>query len=167
MIGNKKDYSWLWTYLILCSVFLNIAVQTAVLVQVSKVQVLKEAELHNSNGWKAGKPEGAAFQLHLLSKRSRRQKRVKRYDRNAYRNWKPGDPEWTGAASRLCNSYGTFNLEATNWYNVSPKSPTLFFSWNRSTWLIFAPCGQMSKHPEKVLSNHCNRVTLSCIRCKL
>ena len=93
MIGNKKDYSWLWTYLILCSVFLNIAVQTAVLVQVSKVQLLKEAELHNSNGWEAGKPEEAAFQLHLLSKRSRRQKRVKRYDRNAYRNWKPGDPD--------------------------------------------------------------------------
>ena len=86
-VGNKKDYSWLWTFLILFSAFLNIAVQGAVVIPVSKVQLLKESEIKLHK--RSGKPEERTFQLHLLG----RQKRVKRYDRNAVRNWKPGDSD--------------------------------------------------------------------------
>ena len=89
IVGNKKDYSWLWTFLILFSAFLNIAVHTSVLIPESRVQLLKEAE----SGIQ-GKSEERTFQSPLLGNRSRRrQERVKRYDRNAYRNWKPGDPD--------------------------------------------------------------------------
>ena len=89
IVGNKKDYSWLWTFLILFSAFLNIAVQGAVLIPVSKVQLLKEAVSEIKLHKKSGKPEERTFRFHLLG----RQKRVKRYDRNAVRNWKPGDPD--------------------------------------------------------------------------
>ena len=95
MVGNKKDYSCLWAFLILFSAVLNIAVRAAVFVPVSKVQLLTEAEseikLAKRSVWD---PEERTLWLHLLRSRgSRRQERVKRYDRNAYRNWKPGDPD--------------------------------------------------------------------------
>ena len=89
MVGNKKDYSWLWPFLILFSAFLNIAVHSAVLIPESKVQLLKEAESEIQ-----GKSEERTFRSPGLWNRSRRrQKRVKRYDRNSYQNWKPGDPD--------------------------------------------------------------------------
>ena len=95
MIGNKNDYSWLWAFLILFSAVLNIAVQASVLVPVSKVQLLREADseikLHKRNGWEPGKLEERAFGLHLLG--SRLNTRMKRYDRNAWKNWKPGDSD--------------------------------------------------------------------------
>ena len=96
MIGNKNNYSWLWAALVLFSAGLNIVVQASVLLPVSKVQPLREADseikLHKRNGWKAGRPEERAFGLHLLVSRQKNS-RVKRYDRNAWKNWKPGDPD--------------------------------------------------------------------------
>ena len=99
MVGSKKNYSWLGVFLILFSAVLNTAVQAAVLIPVSRVQLLKDAvgeiKLHKRSGWEQiGKPEERIFRSHLLGNRSsRRHQRVKRYDRNAYRNWKPGDPD--------------------------------------------------------------------------
>ena len=91
MIGNKND--WLWAFLVLFPALLNIAVQASVLVPVSKVRLLREAESDiKLPKRRPGKPEQEkAFQLHLLS--SRLNTRVKRYDRNAWKNWKPGDPD--------------------------------------------------------------------------
>ena len=87
MIGNKND--WLWAFLVLFPALLNIAVQASVLVPVSKVRLLREAESEIKR--KSDKQEENAFGLHLLS--SRLNTRVKRYDRNAWKNWKPCDSD--------------------------------------------------------------------------
>ena len=91
MIGNKND--WLWAFLVLFPALLNIAVQASVLVPVSKVRLLREAESEiKLPKRRTGKPEQEkAFELHLLG--SRLTTRVKRYDRNAWKNWKPGDSD--------------------------------------------------------------------------
>ena len=91
MIGNKND--WLWAFLVLFPALLNIAGQASVLVPVSKVRLLREAESEiKLPKRRTGKPEQEkAFELHLLG--SRLNTRVKRYDRNAWKNWKPGDSD--------------------------------------------------------------------------
>ena len=91
MIRVGAYYFWLSAFPPRFSAALNIEVSAALPSPVSKVQLLREVEggarLHKRYRWNSGKPQERSFGSEMLIPR------VKRYDRNAWKSWKPGDSD--------------------------------------------------------------------------